>query len=351
MRFHQLTLHSIGSYAGEATINFDELSQDGLFMVFGNTGAGKSIILDAVIFALFGTKGTGELFSKDRILSLYNRKKAAAWVKLVFSHDGVFYRLKRQASGGKPSFEKDVSLDFDHPEVIEDKTAEVISKLLGLDSKQFTQTVILQQGEVERFLKSNNTERTKLLESLFGAEIFEKITELAKDHSKTAQEASKNFQTEQLALARTLLDKVSNESFSANEPWQNELNRFQQLDLEAPYESIGESLIQLATFFDDTSQALFSQAETQSDEAERAKTQAEKDRDAAKKLRSEVQSAKEYQQELEQLESHAETMRLLDSANQRAEKAIPVVNASEREQAQQRQAHKFFAELLPSSKL
>jgi exonuclease SbcC len=101
MRLHRLTLQAIGPYAGEHTIDFVELGRAGLFLLEGPTGAGKSTIIDAIVFGLYGElAGTGA--SKDRLHSHHAQPGTEPFVELVFETGSGVYRVRRTPAYQRP---------------------------------------------------------------------------------------------------------------------------------------------------------------------------------------------------------------------------------------------------------
>lgn len=191
MRLHRLTLQAIGPYAGEHTIDFVELGRAGLFLLEGPTGAGKSTIIDAIVFGLYGElAGTGA--SKDRLHSHHAEPGTEPFVELVFETGSGIYRVRRtpayqrpkQRGGGFTPQQASATLvrlpdpDAGTGETLSTRAQEIgpeISRIVGLTREQFVQTIVLPQGEFAKFLAAGGEERSELLRSLFGTEHYDRL--------------------------------------------------------------------------------------------------------------------------------------------------------------------------------
>jgi len=190
MRLHRLRMTALGPYASEQMIDFDRLAQGGLFLLEGPTGAGKSTVLDAVTFALYGGLA-GEDSADDRLRSHFAAPDARTEAELEWSLRGVRYRVTRSPEYRRPKKRGDgltteaahvhlqrhdgtgwVSVSANKAEA-----GEVISDLLGLTRTQFTQVMLLPQGEFARFLRSSDDDRRRLLTKLFGTSLYDRITD------------------------------------------------------------------------------------------------------------------------------------------------------------------------------
>ena len=99
MRLQTLELAGIGPFAGEERIDFTSFESSGLFLLEGPTGAGKSTLIDAITFALYGAVARGGDASKDRLRSSYATAHDPSWVRLSFEVDSGCYRVRRRWTG------------------------------------------------------------------------------------------------------------------------------------------------------------------------------------------------------------------------------------------------------------
>jgi exonuclease SbcC len=189
MRLHTLTVHAFGPYAAGQVIDFERLTSSGLFLLEGPTGAGKTTILDAVTYALYGGLA-GEDAAEDRLRSHFAAPDAEPRVTLEFSVRGTRYRISRVPEHRRPKRRGDgftVEKTQVHLErmaaggwhSLSHSKAEVADEVIdavGLTRAQFTQVMLLPQGEFARFLRSGDDDRRVLLTKLFGTQLYDRIT-------------------------------------------------------------------------------------------------------------------------------------------------------------------------------
>ncbi|ROQ39873.1 exonuclease SbcC [Frondihabitans sp. PhB188] len=192
MDLHRLTLRAIGPYAGEFTVDFAALGTSGVFLLEGPTGAGKSTVIDAIVFALYGSLA-GAASSDDRLHSHHAARDVEPFVELVFETPVGIHRIRRTPAWERPKARGEgftranasVTLtrlatpDSQGGEPVSSRAQEVgseIVRIVGLTKEQFLQTIVLPQGEFARFLASTGEERRLVLQSLFGTEIYDRTT-------------------------------------------------------------------------------------------------------------------------------------------------------------------------------
>nr|MDQ2722716.1 SMC family ATPase [Actinomycetota bacterium] len=179
MRLHSLQINAFGPFAGTETVNFDVLGADGLFLLHGETGAGKTTVLDAVAFALFG-RVPGARSEAKRLLSDHAPVDARPQVQLELTVGGrrmrlvrspEYERAKRRGPGTTKENAKASLTWVDEPgsEGLTrlDEIGETVSRLLGMSAEQFFQVVLLPQGEFARFLRAGTEDRASVLKRLF----------------------------------------------------------------------------------------------------------------------------------------------------------------------------------------
>ncbi|MDY0946998.1 SMC family ATPase [Frigoribacterium sp. CFBP9039] len=192
MILHRLTLRAIGPYAGEHSIDFAALGASGVFLLEGPTGSGKSTIIDALVFALYGGLA-GSTSSPDRLRSHHAAPTVEPFVEVVFETAAGIHRVRRtpayrrpkaRGTGTTPQNQTVTLVLLTSPDAVEgtvvstsaQETGAEIARILGLTRQQFVQTVVLPQGEFAAFLRSTGEKRKEVLQSLFGTEIYEKTT-------------------------------------------------------------------------------------------------------------------------------------------------------------------------------
>ncbi len=172
----KLELEGFLSYKDKVFINFDELT---LFSITGKNGAGKTSLIEAIIFALFGETPRFNIKNRDKYINVNSSK---AYVKFEFFAKGKTYTVERLLSKNKKnSTTQEVKL-FENGTLKDLKNNDInayIEEVLGLDYETFTKTIILPQGNYTDFVKSSQVRRD-IIKKLCNIEIFEKIRERAK---------------------------------------------------------------------------------------------------------------------------------------------------------------------------
>lgn len=176
MRPLYLTMSAFGPYAGVQEIDFDKLGDNGLYLVTGDTGAGKTTIFDAISYALYDTPSGGDR-NANMMRSEYADLTMDTYVELIFEHRKKNYKIKRnpqyirQKLKGSGETRQDPSAELYLPDgsVITGKMRvnEYIQELLGVDRNQFRQISMLAQGEFKDLLVADTEERQKIFGRLF----------------------------------------------------------------------------------------------------------------------------------------------------------------------------------------
>ncbi|WP_145977650.1 AAA family ATPase, partial [Rhodococcus sp. BS-15] len=188
MRLHSLEISAFGPFAGTETVDFDALGADGLFLLHGHTGAGKTTVLDAVAFALYGTV-PGARREGKRLLSDHAAKGAVPQVTLEATLGGRRIRIVRSPEFLRPKLRSTGTtkqhakasltwLDGRGQNLTRlNEIGDAVNALLGMSADQFFQVVLLPQGEFARFLRADSDERGNLLERLFDTGRFGDVEE------------------------------------------------------------------------------------------------------------------------------------------------------------------------------
>ena len=192
MRPLKLEMSAFGSYAGKTVIDFGELS-GGLFLITGDTGAGKTTIFDAITYALYDQTSGGRR-DGNMMRSQYASEDIATYVIYTFSYRGDIYTVrrnpeymrlgKRRYADGTPRYVKEtagVELTLPDGQSFRGKKRETdqkIVEIIGLDVHQFTQIAMIAQGDFLRLLLAESKERKKIFSKIFQTSGYSRIQEL-----------------------------------------------------------------------------------------------------------------------------------------------------------------------------
>ncbi|WP_144670905.1 AAA family ATPase [Arthrobacter sp. U41] len=216
MRIHRLEISAFGPFAATEHIDFDRLSAHGLFLLNGATGAGKTSVLDAICFALYGSV-PGARQDGKRLRSDHAEASAEPRVTCEFSARGRHFEVSRSPAWDKPSargkngftvqqantvLRERVNGEWTEKSGRNDEAGAEIADVLGMNREQFTRVVMLPQGDFAAFLRSKAADRLELLQSLFGTRRFEAVEqELGrKAQAARTEVASLNGQLELLLV-------------------------------------------------------------------------------------------------------------------------------------------------------
>ena len=181
MRPLNLKMSAFGPYAGHVEIPMSDLGETGLYLITGDTGAGKTTIFDAICYALYG-EASGPNRENSMLNSKYAEEGTPTEVELVFLHAGKEYKVCRNTDyerpakrgGGKTMEPADASLIMPDGEVIY-KIANVnakIREILGLDREQFLQITMIAQGDFLKLITAETKDRMEIFRKLFHTENY-----------------------------------------------------------------------------------------------------------------------------------------------------------------------------------
>lgn len=188
MRLHDLSISAFGPFVETVRVDFDDLASGGLFLLTGDTGAGKTSVLDAVCFALYG-EVPGDRHQARHFRSDHADPETQARVVLRvsvgdrtfrFTRSPTWDRPKRRGSGttreqARVLVEEQRAADWTTLTNRLDEAGQLVSSLLGMTCTQFTQVAMLPQGRFQSFLRATSTERHAVLQRLFRTRRFEEV--------------------------------------------------------------------------------------------------------------------------------------------------------------------------------
>ena len=212
MRPIKLTISAFGSYAGEETIDFTEFGTGGLYLITGDTGAGKSSVFDAIIFALYGDVSS-LLRSPADMRCKFAGPGTPTFAELTFAYGDEVYRIRRNPEYERPKLRGDkekMTKQTAGAEFTDASGKEItgvaavnraVEELTGFTSEQFKQVAMLSQGAFSKLLTSNSREKTDILRDIFHTEDCRRIIELLKEKYNEADLAYKETLTRIRAVA------------------------------------------------------------------------------------------------------------------------------------------------------
>ena len=215
MKIVKLVITGFGPYAARQELDFD-IGLDGasMFVISGNTGAGKTTIFDAIAYALFGeASGTGRDGSSLR--SDFADATVQTEVELRFSLRGNEYTVKRSPAyerakqRGTGTTKKDATAELTLPDGkvrtgAKDVTAEM-EQILGLTADQFRQLVMIPQGEFRRFLGADASQKEEIFRKIFGTDVYVRIQNIAKERAKRIADESEQVRHDRRESVRKFM--------------------------------------------------------------------------------------------------------------------------------------------------
>ena len=204
MRPLNLTMSAFGPYAGEQKLPLEKLGDNGLYLITGDTGAGKTTIFDAICYALYdATSGVNR--DSKMLRSTYAATDTETFVELVFEHRGEEYKIKRwpeqerAKKRGEGTKIDSAKVEYLRPDgvVISDRkvVAEQIKNLLGVDRSQFTQISMLAQGDFLKLLLASTDERRKIFSELFHTAKYGKLQSELNEETKKIKRTRDDMET------------------------------------------------------------------------------------------------------------------------------------------------------------
>lgn len=259
MLIRHLEFSGIGPFKGHHAIDMDDLAAQGVFLIEGPTGSGKSTIIDAIVFALFGSVA-GKDSTKTRMRSSHAPISEISCVDLVFTVASGTYRIKRtpeqetarKRGSGTTPVNQSASLwklsesavsahEWESGEVLSTQAREssqMICEIVGMNKNQFVQTVVLPQGQFAEFLRLSSKDRAALLERIFRTGIYKNMADELKIR---AGEASEKI-SELFAKYLTAIDVwLSNEGLSDERKATISKAREEVLTQRMPSDSLSDS--------------------------------------------------------------------------------------------------------------
>lgn len=198
MRPIKLKISAFGPYAGVTEFDFDKLGTGGLYLITGDTGAGKTTIFDAITYALYGAS-SGEHREASMLRSKYADAFTPTEVELLFRYHGKEYTVRRNpeyeraAKRGEGTTKQIAAAEFIYPDgKVVTKIKDVdqaVKSVIGIDRNQFCQIAMIAQGDFLKLLLASTKERMEIFRHIFKTELFSTLQEKLKKESGTLADA------------------------------------------------------------------------------------------------------------------------------------------------------------------
>jgi exonuclease SbcC len=203
----KLVISAFGPYADRTVIDFELLHGQGLYLITGDTGAGKTTIFDAITFALYG-EASGEVREAGMFRSKYARDDVPTFVELVFEYRGKHYQVRRNPEYQRPkgrgtgyTLQKtEAELIYPDDRAPVTKSREVtraVTELLGVDYRQFTQISMIAQGDFQKLLLAGTAERSEIFRQIFHTGLYQtvqiRLREAVKERWKSYDEMRRSI--------------------------------------------------------------------------------------------------------------------------------------------------------------
>lgn len=231
MKPQKLVISAFGPYAGKTVIDFEQMGSQGLFLITGDTGAGKTTIFDAITFALYG-EASGNVRNAGMFRSKYAKADIPTFVELTFLYRGKSYYIKRNPEYMRPKGrgtgftlqKSEAELVYPDGRLPVSKAKDVtraVAELLGLDYKQFTQIAMIAQGDFQKLLLAGTVERAEIFRQIFHTGIYQDFQMQLREEVK---ERWKKYDEMRRSMSQ-YMSNVSCENDPASEPEMTQMKK------------------------------------------------------------------------------------------------------------------------------
>lgn len=184
MRPLKITMSAFGPYAGEVTLDMQKLGKSGIYLITGDTGAGKTTIFDAISYALYG-EASGNYRENTTLRSKYASADTPTFVELEFEYNNEIYKISRNPEYPRPNkrgegfTKQSANAELVMPDgsvitKIKDVSAKV-EEIIGINKNQFSQIAMIAQGDFRKLLNCETNERSKIFRKIFKTEPYHNI--------------------------------------------------------------------------------------------------------------------------------------------------------------------------------
>ena len=356
MRPLKLVMRAFGPYPGEQVVDFTAFEHAPLFLIHGETGAGKSMLLDAICFALYG-QASGPERAAAQLRSQQADDSTLTEVRLDFRLGGAHYRIVRRPAqkrrkkrgSGHTTEEARAWLwrrapgmpEEEEGALLAEKVGEVnarVEELLGLTAEQFRQVIVLPQGRFRDLLTASSAERQEILQRLFDTEVYARLEAALKERARQGRERLERLQ----ARRATLLQGHGLEDAGDDEAARNALQEMlsgldKEIEETGARISRNEEILKYTSALlqareaEEAQAAMFLQAQRALQEAMENAQQAEAALTAARKAVEDIRSLTAEEQRLEQALKDATALAEQAARVKERERALAAARAAVQE--------------------
>ncbi len=194
----ELIISAFGPYAGRTEVDFERLGGKGLYLITGDTGAGKTTIFDAISFALYG-EASGEVRRTDMFRSKYAKDEVPTYVEFTFDYGKERYRIRRSPEylrrkgrgSGYTTQKAEACLYFPgerQPLTRPKEVTKAVTELTGLDRRQFSRIAMIAQGDFQKLLLAGTQERSEIFRHIFNTGLYQRLQERLRAETRIQKE-------------------------------------------------------------------------------------------------------------------------------------------------------------------
>lgn len=217
-----ITVSAFGPYKDKIKIDFTKLGKNGIFLITGDTGAGKTTIFDAISFALFG-EVSGSNRPVTSLRSDFAESEQETYVELEFTHKNQTYKIRRNPTYQRPkkrgdgytTTNADAYIEYNETVISGLKNVDIkVEEILGINAKQFKQIAMLAQGEFLKILFAESKDRTEIFRRIFDTDIYNLITRKLAEKTKVGKEELQQLKDFFVANSSNIMWQIDNETIN-----------------------------------------------------------------------------------------------------------------------------------------
>lgn len=316
----KLTMSAFGPYAGKQELDMSQLGETGLYAITGETGAGKTTIFDAIMFALYDT-GSGDERNGMNLRSKYADKNTETFVELTFRCGGKEYTVRRSPAqvlrNNKTATNSKVKFTMPDGGIITNRTEvkrQIEEEIIGVDQGQFSQIVMIAQGEFRKLLRTETKKRKEILRRIFKTKFYDDLTEML---DKACSEKKREYEDTRKEILIALKNMEAGEG-SVLAAQMEEIKQEKAVSLRI------ETALELVDGIVKEGEEQFNAEKVRVEEKEKARDAARKAYEDAESIQKKRDMLKKHREEEEELRRQEEQRK---EKKQRAEAEQPTIGA------------------------